>query len=403
MISDANKGISSVEYNHLNMPTKITVTGSNAGTLDYVYAADRTKLRKINSNGTTTDYIGNFVYEGGSLKQITHPEGYIEPDGTGGYDYVYRYTDIWGNTRLTYADDNKDGSIDPSNEIRREQNYYPFGLEHKGYNGMTYGVENNLKTYQGQEFTKDLGLDVHEWRFRMSDPAIGRFWQIDPLADEYVYNSTYAFQENKLGMGIELEGAELLKRFQDGMSQLKQGVSDLFKNETGKELNRRIESGKTQNAARKEQIQQERLADRSQAMGNIAEGTAEATKGGAQAVGTSLENAGDAVTVVGIATAQPEIIAAGETISNTGTAINATVDIIDGKPLEEVIVEQAPGIALGKLGKAGINSTKKHLGKEAVKRGEANVTESVIKANEKVLEGVTTELIIPAVEEKNDN
>jgi hypothetical protein len=43
----------------------------------------------------------------------------------------------------------------------------------------------------------------------MSDPSIGRFWQIDPLAEDYVYNSTYAFQENKMGMGVELEGLEL--------------------------------------------------------------------------------------------------------------------------------------------------------------------------------------------------
>ena len=86
MTSDANKGITSIVYNHLNMPTKITVTGSNAGVLDYVYDATGVKLRKSNSNGTITDYIGNYVYEGGSLKQITHPEGYIEPDGQGGYD-----------------------------------------------------------------------------------------------------------------------------------------------------------------------------------------------------------------------------------------------------------------------------------------------------------------------------
>lgn len=39
--------------------------------------------------------------------------------------------------------------------------------------------------------------------------AIGRFMSIDPLAEEYAYNSTYAFAENKLGMGRELEGCEL--------------------------------------------------------------------------------------------------------------------------------------------------------------------------------------------------
>ncbi len=206
---DDNKKVTSVEYNHLNMPTKITVTGSNAGTLDYVYDATGLKLRKINSNGTTTDYAGNYVYENGTLKQFDHPEGYVEPDGSG-WQYVYRYTDIWGNTRVTYADDNGNGSVG-SSEIRREQNYYPFGMEHRGYNFASYGVENNLKTYQKQEFTEDLGLKVHEWLYRMSDPATGRFWQIDPLAEEFMYNSTYAFQENKLGSGIELEGLENLE------------------------------------------------------------------------------------------------------------------------------------------------------------------------------------------------
>jgi hypothetical protein len=33
---------------------------------------------------------------------------------------------------------------------------------------------------------------------------------IDPLAEKYAYNSTYAFQENKMGLGRELEGLELV-------------------------------------------------------------------------------------------------------------------------------------------------------------------------------------------------
>ena len=33
---------------------------------------------------------------------------------------------------------------------------------------------------------------------------------IDPLAEKYAYNSTYVFQENKMGMGRELEGLELV-------------------------------------------------------------------------------------------------------------------------------------------------------------------------------------------------
>lgn len=210
MISDANKGITSISYNYLNMPTEIKFNGSNSQKINYIYSAGGIKQRKVtndNGNITTTDYAGDFVYTNGTLKQFYHPEGYVEPSGSS-FKYVYRYKDIWGSTRITYADDNNNGSV-TSGEIRREQNYYPFGLEHKGYNGSTYGVKNNLMTYQGQEFTEDLDLNTHEWKYRMSDPAIGRFWQIDPLAEKYAYNSTYAFQENKLGMGTELEGREL--------------------------------------------------------------------------------------------------------------------------------------------------------------------------------------------------
>ncbi|PIF00429.1 MAG: hypothetical protein CR994_06640 [Maribacter sp.] len=185
--------------------------GGNNGTVSYIYDATGARPRKNvleNGVGTFTDYAGNYIYENGTLQFFNHPEGYVEPDGSGGYDYVYQYRDVWGNVRLSYADINSDGSVDQA-EILQERNYYPFGLQHKGYNGNIQGVENNHFTYQGQELTEDLGLNVHEWRYRMSDPAIGRFWQVDPLAEDFMYNSTYAFQENKLGIGVELEGLEV--------------------------------------------------------------------------------------------------------------------------------------------------------------------------------------------------
>ncbi|HET8885635.1 MAG TPA: DUF6443 domain-containing protein [Salinimicrobium sp.] len=210
LISDLNKGVTSVLYNHLNMPTKITVTGANAGVLDYKYSADGTKLQKIKTQGgntTTTDYAGNYVYENNVLKQVSHTEGYFEPKSGGGYQYVYYLKDHLGNTRITFADDNGNGSVN-SSEIRKERNFYPFGLEHRGYNGNSYGVENNLKTFQDQEFTEDLGLNTHEWKYRMSDPAIGRFWQIDPLTEKYEWMTPYQFSSNQPIHAPELEGLE---------------------------------------------------------------------------------------------------------------------------------------------------------------------------------------------------
>jgi hypothetical protein len=49
---------------------------------------------------------------------------------------------------------------------------------------------------------------MYEFKWRMADPQTGRFWQIDPLAEDYVYNSTYAFSENKVTTHVELEGLE---------------------------------------------------------------------------------------------------------------------------------------------------------------------------------------------------
>ncbi|MDL5514696.1 RHS repeat-associated core domain-containing protein [Arenibacter sp. M-2] len=136
-------------------------------------------------------------------------------DYTAGFEYVYNYKDHLGNIRLSYTDANGDGDIDVTNdpmttEIVKESNYYPFGLQHKGYNNVVNGAENNYKDFQGQELTKDLGLNVHEWKYRFGDPAIARFWQIDPLAEDYVYNGTYNFSENDPISSVELEGLEKL-------------------------------------------------------------------------------------------------------------------------------------------------------------------------------------------------
>ncbi|WP_281989897.1 DUF6443 domain-containing protein [Aquimarina aggregata] len=93
-------------------------------------------------------------------------------------------------------------------EIKEEKNYYPFGLQHKGYNNTIVGQENNYQTFQGQEHTEDLGLNIHEWNYRVSDPTIGRFWQIDPLAEKYHWMTTYQFSSNQPIHAPELEGLE---------------------------------------------------------------------------------------------------------------------------------------------------------------------------------------------------
>lgn len=64
--------------------------------------------------------------------------------------------------------------------------------------------------FQGQEKDdeiKEEGNSVN-YKYRMHDPRLGRFFAVDPLAPEYPHNSPYAFSENRVLDAIELEGLE---------------------------------------------------------------------------------------------------------------------------------------------------------------------------------------------------
>ncbi|WP_431471445.1 hypothetical protein I5168_08020 [Nonlabens sp. SCSIO 43208] len=101
-----------------------------------------------NTLTSTTSYAGAFIYEksssGGSeqLHFFSHAEGYVEKVDQVYYKYVYQYKGHLDNIRLSYQDMNNNGNVD-SSEIKEENNYYPFGLEHKGYNNVIVGRDHN--------------------------------------------------------------------------------------------------------------------------------------------------------------------------------------------------------------------------------------------------------------------
>ena len=67
------------------------------------------------------------------------------------------------------------------------ENYYPFGLTFNSYNREN-SLRNQYLYNKGAERQDELDLNVDFTRFRMYDPAMGRWWQLDPLAtkDELV-------------------------------------------------------------------------------------------------------------------------------------------------------------------------------------------------------------------------
>jgi RHS repeat-associated protein len=110
--------------------------------------------------------------------------------------------------------------------LLEENHYYPFGLTMGGISSIAilFGRPENKTKFQSQEFSSKefsdgSGLETYEFKYRMDDPQIGRFWQVDPVSTKYVYNSTYAFSENHVTSHIELEGLEKFDINTDGDRQ----------------------------------------------------------------------------------------------------------------------------------------------------------------------------------------
>ncbi|MBS1978688.1 MAG: hypothetical protein JST46_15055 [Bacteroidetes bacterium] len=122
--------------------------------------------------------------------------------------YVYIYLSNEETTPVeVYFDDFK--VTQTKSPVVSQQDYYPFGLSFNQYQRES-SLINKFK-FQSQEHVDDLGLNWDSFKWRNHQPDIGRFFNIDPLAEKYVYNSPYAFAENRVIDGRELEGLEWAK------------------------------------------------------------------------------------------------------------------------------------------------------------------------------------------------
>jgi len=110
---DLNKGITAITYNHLNLPSLIQV--ANKGTITYQYDAAGIKQRKIVTDitstpvkVTTTDYMGDFIYQNDSLQFMSTEKGRVRTAFRQGmpvgWAFDYFVKDHLGNTRLVLTE-----------------------------------------------------------------------------------------------------------------------------------------------------------------------------------------------------------------------------------------------------------------------------------------------------------
>jgi hypothetical protein len=128
-----------------------------------------------------------------------------------GYAYVFV-----SNEHPTYVDvyfDDVTVTHTPS-PIVSSSDYFAFGLQHTA--GERAGVYEQRTLFQSQELQDELNIGWVQFKWRNHEPSIGRFFNVDQLAEKYLYNSPYSFSENKVVAHVELEGleAESIKRLQ---------------------------------------------------------------------------------------------------------------------------------------------------------------------------------------------
>lgn len=182
LISDTNKGIQSITYNYLHLPEIITMNTGDQ--ILYSYDALGQKLRKTVREGAgtnVTDYSGGNHYENGVLNFFQHAEGRVLYTNPTTISYEYNLTDHLGNVRLV---------LDDQGHVVQSTQYYAYGLSWNAPGGSS---PTNQYLYNGKELQPDLGLDWLDYGARFYDPALGRWQNIDPLADKMRRHSPYNY------------------------------------------------------------------------------------------------------------------------------------------------------------------------------------------------------------------
>ncbi len=197
------------------------------GILNYYHAGGK-KVRSKLPEGTF-DYLGPVVYKNGKIDFVNTPEGRVLRPGTIKQDrtyglhgpdttnlfwrYEYHLNDNLGNLRVACrcaekAQEKQEDRYDGYPPYIVQQVIYDgWGVKLPIFNPDKYkGRPEHRFKYNGKEYMSDVGW--YEYGFRIYDPSIARFNQVDPLAMDYSYKSTFDYAENEPLANIDMDGLE---------------------------------------------------------------------------------------------------------------------------------------------------------------------------------------------------
>ena len=128
-------------------------------------------------------------------------------------------------------------------EIIEENNYYPYGLKLRGFNTSVSSLGNSVAKkymFNGKEFDDGFNetLNTYDFGARNYDPALGRWMNLDPLAEQMRRHSpyNYAFDnpiyfidpDGMMPQGAGGPGDELIKKAKEGANNIVGKFFDLI-------------------------------------------------------------------------------------------------------------------------------------------------------------------------------
>lgn len=213
LIYDADRGISVIHYNMLNLPDTIQFVNGNQ--VVNLYDASGKKYKSIIYTNIAsaitpryeivhytfnTDSVEFLVteYAGSVERQYTRRDTTQRVHNTIGYytdsTYYHYVKDHLGNV-CAVVESAKDSLVQGTI-------YYPSGVPMS----QSFGRDVQPYLYNGKEFVEAHGWNTYDYGFRGYYAPIGRFTSIDPLAEQTPWYSPYSYAGNRFVNSIDWMG-----------------------------------------------------------------------------------------------------------------------------------------------------------------------------------------------------
>ena len=139
------------------------------------------------------------------MEAFYHEEGRVAPLPGDEWQYEYNIKDHLGNGRAYFRAGNTNNGEDCV-VVLQEAHYYPFGLSITGLSQQHEQEPANKYQYNGKELNDEFGLHWNDYGARWYDPAVGRWWSVGPLAEEFYEWSGYHYVYDNPINGIDPDG-----------------------------------------------------------------------------------------------------------------------------------------------------------------------------------------------------